>query len=86
MDHNEKNKLKKEMNFIVKDLEKNGVKHNSTEEEMTGLGDIVEATLQKFGVTEERFKEFFGLKECNCSKRKQFLNNVLSWRKKKNEQ
>ena len=86
MDHNEKNKLKKEMNFIVKDLEKNGVKHNYTEEEMTGLGDVVEATLQKFGVTEERFKEFFGLKECNCSKRKQFLNNVLSWRKKRNEQ
>jgi len=86
MDHNEKNKLKTEMNFIVNDLEKNGVKHNSTEEEMTGLGDVVEATLQKFGVTEERFKEFFGLKECNCSKRKQFLNNVLSWRKKKNEQ
>mgnify|MGYP001207135815 CR=1 FL=1 len=86
MDHNEKNKLKSEMNLIVNDLEKNGVKHNSTEEEMTGLGDVVEATLQKFGVTEERFKEFFGLRECNCSKRKQFLNNVLSWRKKKNEQ
>jgi hypothetical protein len=85
MDPNEKNKIKQEMNFIVKDLESKGVKHNTTEDEMTGLGDVVEATLQKFGVTEERFKQFFGLEECNCSKRKAFLNNVLSWKKKKDE-
>jgi hypothetical protein len=48
-----------------------------------GLGDIVEKALQSFGITEEKFKEWFHLKECNCSKRKAWLNNLFSWKKSK---
>lgn len=76
---------KAEMDTVIKDLEAKGVKFNTKEEDMTGLGDVVEATLQKFGITEERFKAWFGLEECNCSKRKKFLNNLFSWKKKSSE-
>jgi len=76
---------KAEMDTVIKDLEAKGVKFNTKEEDMTGLGDVVEATLQKFGITEERFKAWFGLQECNCSKRKKFLNNLFSWKKKSSE-
>ena len=68
-----------EMDKVIKELEDQGVNVNATE--MTGLGDLVEAALTKFGVTEERFKNWFNLKECNCSKRKAWLNKVFRWRK-----
>lgn len=76
---------KAEMDTVIKDLEAKGVKFDTKEEDMTGLGDVVEATLQKFGITEERFKAWFGLQECNCTKRKKFLNNLFSWKKKSSE-
>ena len=82
MDHNEKKKIRNEMDPVVIELMKHGVQHNTTEEEMTGLGDLVESTLQKFGITEEKFKQWFNLKECNCTRRKKWLNNMLSWKKK----
>ena len=66
----------------MRDLKSQGVKLNTTESEMTGLGDVVEASLQKFGITEERFKKWFNLKECNCTERKKWLNNLFSWQKK----
>ena len=50
MDHNEKKKIRNEMDPVVIELMKHGVQHNTTEEEMTGLGDLVESTLQKFGI------------------------------------
>lgn len=68
-----------EMDKVIKELEEQGVSVDATE--MTGLGDLVEAALTKFGVTEERFKNWFNLKECNCSKRKAWLNKVFRWRK-----
>ena len=49
-----------EMDKVIKELEEQGV--NVDETEMTGLGDLVEAALTKFGVTEERFKNWFNLK------------------------
>ena len=85
MDPNEKKSIQVEMKWVMDDLEKQGVKLNTSESEMTGLGDVVEASLQKFGITEERFKKWFNLKECNCSKRKKWLNNLFSWKKKKDE-
>jgi hypothetical protein len=59
-------RTKAEMDTVIKDLEAQGVTINTKEGEITGLGDVVESTLQKFGITEERFKEWFNLKECNC--------------------
>ena len=52
------------------------------------MGDVVESTFEAFGITEERFKAWFNLKECNCNKRKKWLNNLFSfsWNKKINEE
>lgn len=75
-------KVKQEMSQVIEELQKKGVRFNSKEEEYTGLGDVVESTLQAFGITEERFKNWFNLKECNCAARKKWLNNIFSWRKK----
>ena len=75
-------KIKEEMTPVIEELKKNGIAHNSKESEIEGLGDVLEATLTKFGVTEERFKYWFNLKECNCKERKKWLNNLFSWKKK----
>jgi hypothetical protein len=79
---NENEQIQSEMNDVINELEKKGVTFNMKEGEFTGLGDVVESTLQTFGITEERFKSWFNLKECNCSKRKKWLNNLFSWKKK----
>ena len=49
-----------EMDKVIKELEEQGVSVDATE--MTGLGDLVEAALTKFRVTEERFKNWFNFK------------------------
>jgi len=77
----ENNQIKDEMQPVIDELKSLGVKHNSKKGELDGLGDLVEATLNKFGVTEERFKQWFSLRECGCKERKKFLNNLFSWRK-----
>ena len=74
--------IKREMDNVISELERHDIKFNTNDNEYTGLGDLVESTLQTFGVTEERFKAWFNLKECNCSKRKKWLNNLFSWKKK----
>lgn len=74
--------IREEIDQIIAKLEEQGVRSIShTDPNRTGLGDLIEYTLSSMGITEERFKEFFGLKECNCSKRKAWLNNILSWHK-----
>jgi len=81
-------KIKDEINNVIKELEENGIGSRTSLEELEtrGLGDVIESTLEKFGVTQERFKEWFDLKECNCTKRKKYLNNIFSWKiKKKHE-
>ena len=74
--------IKNEMDEVINQLEKRGVQYNQGDD-MTGLGDVVESVLTSMGITQERFKEWFNLKECNCSKRKQWLNNLFSWKKSK---
>jgi len=71
--------IKSDINKVIEDLEQRGINFNTDEKDVVGLGDVIEETLSKFGVTEDRFKEFFGLRECNCSKRKKWLNNLFSW-------
>jgi hypothetical protein len=75
--------IKQEMDQVIQELESKGIKANShvNNNDMTGLGDLVEGALQSVGITEERFKEWFNLRECNCSKRKAWLNNLFSWKK-----
>lgn len=74
--------IKGEMDDVISELEKRGVNFNTREEDFTGLGDVLESTLNTFGITQERFKTWFNLKECNCNKRKKWLNNLFSWKKK----
>lgn len=72
-----------QMNSVIKDLEDQGITNIShTNPDMVGLGDVIEKTLQKFGITEEKFKNWFNLKECGCSKRKKWLNSLFSWKRK----
>jgi len=82
MSQQENQEIKDDMTPVIEELERQGINFNTREEEYTGLGDVVESTLQAFGITEERFKSWFNLKECNCNKRKKWLNNLFSWRKK----
>ena len=78
----ENNAIKQEMDKVITRLEVMGVNKNAhIEKEMTGLGDVVESALQSVGITEERFKQWFNLKECGCSKRKAWLNGLFSWKK-----
>jgi hypothetical protein len=72
--------IKDEMDQVINELEKRGVRYNQRDD-MTGLGDVVESVLTSMGITQERFKEWFNLKECNCTKRKKWLNNLFSWKK-----
>ena len=69
--------IKNEMSDVIDELEKQGINFNTQDDEFTGLGDVVENTLKTFGITEERFKAWFNLKECNCNKRKKWLNKWL---------
>lgn len=77
------NDFRPEMDKVISELESLGISNNShiMSQDMQGLGDLVETVLKKFGITEERFKEWFNLKECNCSKRKAWLNSLFSWKK-----
>ena len=74
--------IQREMDAAIQKLEEMGIDQNAhNREDLTGLGDVVESVLSSFGITEERFKAWFNLKECNCSKRKAYLNNLFSWKK-----
>ena len=74
------NDVRREMNQVINALESQGVDVNSHLSNTKGLGDVVEETLKKFGITEEKFKKWFNLKECGCSKRKKWLNGLFSWK------
>jgi hypothetical protein len=73
--------VRQEMDQVITELENKGVNFDTPIQELQkrGLGDVVEGTLNKFGITQERYKEWFGLQECNCTKRKKYLNNLFSW-------
>lgn len=74
--------IRHEMNQVITELENRGISVNQhTKPDTVGLGDVVEEVLNKFGITEERFKAWFNLKECGCSKRKKWLNGLFSWKR-----
>jgi hypothetical protein len=77
--------VRQEMDQVINELESKGIDFNTTQEDLQtrGLGDVVEGVLNKFGITQERYKEWFGLQECNCTKRKKYLNGLFSWNVKK---
>jgi hypothetical protein len=74
--------MREEMDVVISELEKLGVSPSShLDPNVVGLGDVIENVLTSVGITQERFKEFFNLKECNCTKRKAWLNSLFSWKK-----
>lgn len=77
----ENDAIKQDIDKAIKALEGMGIDKNTHVNNIVGLGDMVESALQSVGITEERFKQFFNLKECNCSKRKAWLNSLFSWHK-----
>lgn len=77
------NDVRPELDRLITELESKGINENANPTTVVGLGDVVESALTKLGITQERYKEFFGLQECNCTKRKKWLNGFLSWTVKK---
>ena len=73
--------VRTEMDQVINELESQGINFDTTNQDLQtrGLGDVVESTLTKFGITQERYKQWFGLQECNCTKRKKYLNGLFSW-------
>jgi hypothetical protein len=77
------NDVRPEMDQVINELKSKGIDPNQNPQLTKGLGDVVESTLTKFGITQERYKQWFGLQECNCTERKKWLNGLLSWHVKK---
>jgi len=75
--------VRPELDKLIEELETKGIAQDTNPNNVVGLGDVVESTLTKLGITQERYKEFFNLEECNCTKRKKWLNGILSWTVKK---
>jgi len=75
--------VRREIDQVITELESRGVDVNShlDQYKREGLGDVVESVLKKFGITEDRFKKWFNLKECGCTKRKKWLNGLFNWKK-----
>jgi len=75
--------VRPELDKLIEELKTKGIDKDTNPDNVTGLGDIVESTLTKLGITQERYKTFFGLEECGCTERKKWLNGILSWTTKK---
>lgn len=74
-------KIEDELDGVISDLESRGIRPNidPVNFHTRGLGDVVESVLNKFGITQERYKQWFHLEECDCTKRKEWLNKLFSW-------
>lgn len=84
MEENES--IKQDVDKAIRALENAGIDKNAHMSDTVGLGDVVETILKSVGITEERFKQLFNLKECNCTKRKAWLNSLLSWHRNSKQQ
>jgi hypothetical protein len=73
---NKKSQLNKTL--LIKEFENENVFNKPI-----GVGTIVENVLNKFGITEERFKTAFGLDDCNCKQRKKWLDEMITLYHKK---
>jgi hypothetical protein len=72
-------------NNHLEDMNKliNNENNNDNEETLfaSNLKEVIDTTLASCGISQERFIEWFSLKECNCTKRKAWLNSLFSWKK-----
>jgi hypothetical protein len=70
------------MDQVINELKSKGLDPNQNPQLTKGLGDVVESTLTKFGITQERYKQWFGLQECNCTERKKWLKSFYIYKPK----
>jgi len=76
----------KRIDQAIEELEKEDIRlDNFQEKESQGLGDSLEKVFSFFGITEEGIKAVTGMRGCGCQKRKQFLNRIFPYRKKKED-
>lgn len=54
-------------------------------QDLNGLGDAIERVLGKLGINEEKVAAMMGIGGCGCQARKQFLNKLFPFRKKRPE-
>ena len=73
--------IKQDGQRLIDELGNAGVTLDSDLNKIEGLGDLIHATLNKIGITEERFKQVLQLKECNCNARRKFLNKLIPFSK-----
>ena len=74
--------IRREIENVIGELEKLGVTPNSyITNNVSNLKEVIDTTLASCGISQERFIEWFSLKECNCTKRKAWLNSLFSWKK-----
>ncbi len=78
----EEREIRSDLDRVIRQLEKEGLRHND-DYDVVGIGDVVESVLNKMGITQDRFKSWTGLSECNCTERKKWLNGILHWRQKR---
>ena len=63
---------KEEIDNVIEELQKQGVEPEEIQE-ITGLGDLIEGALNKFGITEEKFKGWFSASAAGSCYRKERL-------------
>lgn len=73
--------IREDIDPVIEEL-KNADIESHDDYELVGVGDKVEDVLNRLGITEERFKSWFNLKECSCTERKKWLNKIFKWRKR----
>ena len=77
----EDQKKKRFLDDVIEEVEKEGIDASNEEVQEEGLGTVLANVFSKFGITEEKVEEWSGLGGCGCSKRKKFLNKILSFKK-----
>jgi len=69
---------------VVDKLKEEGIDLEQDVSAVEGVGDIVQSTLSKLGITEDVINKWSGLKGgCGCGKRHKFLNKILPFNKNK---
>jgi len=70
---------------VIHEFKADGVDEyvDSHAEDRKGLGDTIEKTFSKFGITSKVIEKIMGTKGCGCNERKNWLNKIFPYNKKK---
>lgn len=79
------------VDLAIQNLKKQGLSLEDIEEitgakgASRGLGDTIQKTLSKFGITSKLAEKIMGTKGCGCNERKSWLNKIFPYKKKKED-